>query len=51
VRHYLNLTRTLSRVDRLVQDFHFDRMDRVFLDRGDANYPVVELRNINRYAH
>lgn len=51
VRHYLNLTRTLSRVDRLVQDFRFDRMDRVFLDRGDANYPVVALKDIETRAH
>ena len=51
VRHYLNLSRTLSRIERLVQDFRFDRMDRVFLDRADANYPVVELKDIERNAH
>lgn len=29
-RHYLNLHRTLPRIDRLLQDFRWDRMDRVF---------------------
>jgi len=31
VRHYLNLSRTEARLDRLLGDFHWDRMDRVFL--------------------
>lgn len=43
VRHYLNLTRTASRVERLVSDFRFDRMDRVFPVSGSADYPVKEL--------
>ena len=43
VRHYLNLARTAPRVERLLRDFRFDRMDRVFLD-GHAKYPVVELQ-------
>lgn len=30
-RHYLNLDRMESRVTRLLGDFHWDRMDRVFL--------------------
>lgn len=43
VRHYLNLSRTAPRIERLVRDFHFDRMDRVFLDTEHASYPVVSL--------
>jgi polysaccharide deacetylase family protein (PEP-CTERM system associated) len=43
VRHYLNLKRTAPRVERLLGDFSFDRMDRVFLD-GHADYPVVALQ-------
>lgn len=31
VRHYLNLSRTEARLDRLLGDFSWDRMDRVFL--------------------
>ena len=30
-RHYINLERMESRVSRLLGDFHWDRMDRVFL--------------------
>jgi polysaccharide deacetylase family protein (PEP-CTERM system associated) len=33
-RHYLNLQRMEPRLGRLLNDFHWDRMDRVFLDRG-----------------
>lgn len=44
VRHYLNLTRTASRVEHLLRDFRFDRMDRVFLDAEPDNYPVVTLQ-------
>jgi polysaccharide deacetylase family protein (PEP-CTERM system associated) len=43
VRHYLNLKRMAPRVERLLRDFRFDRMDRVFLD-GHADYPVVALQ-------
>ncbi|HEX5352526.1 MAG TPA: XrtA system polysaccharide deacetylase [Rhodanobacteraceae bacterium] len=43
VRHYLNLARTAPRVERLMRDFRFDRMDRVFLADGQADYPVVML--------
>ena len=32
VRHYLNLTRTEARLNRLLGDFNWDRMDRVFLN-------------------
>jgi len=45
VRHYLNLARTAPRVERLLRDFRFDRMDRVFLDSGHADYPVVDLES------
>lgn len=31
VRHYLNLSRTEARLRRLLRDFNWDRMDRVFL--------------------
>ena len=31
-RHYQNLGRTESRLDRLLGDFRWDRMDRVFLE-------------------
>lgn len=43
VRHYLNLKRTAPRVERLIRDFRFDRMDRVFLAAGRNAYPVVAL--------
>lgn len=33
IRHYLNLSRMESRLARLLQDFSWDRMDRVFADR------------------
>jgi polysaccharide deacetylase family protein (PEP-CTERM system associated) len=33
-RHYVNLSRTESRINRLAGDFQWDRMDRIFL--GDA---------------
>jgi polysaccharide deacetylase family protein (PEP-CTERM system associated) len=37
-RHYLNLARTEGRLERLLTDFCWDRMDRVFLsDAGDAS--------------
>jgi polysaccharide deacetylase family protein (PEP-CTERM system associated) len=35
-RHYLNLERMEVRLDRLLSDFRWDRMDRVFLDEGKA---------------
>jgi hypothetical protein len=44
VRHYLNLARTEPRLDQLMRDFHFDRMDRVFLASAPARFPVVSLR-------
>ncbi len=39
VRHYLNLERMEARLDRLLADFRWDRLDRVFsehLDKGTA---------------
>ncbi len=35
-RHYLNLARTEGRLERLLQDFRWDRMDRIFLQEGSA---------------
>lgn len=35
-RHYLNLGRTCSRLERLIEDFRWDRMDKVFLGTGRA---------------
>lgn len=43
-RHYLNLARTEARLDRLLADFRFDRMDRVFPAATQAAYPVVALQ-------
>jgi polysaccharide deacetylase family protein (PEP-CTERM system associated) len=51
VRHYLNLARTMPRLERLVRDFRFDRMDRVFLARTHADYPVVALQAAELHAH
>lgn len=42
-RHYLNLKRMAPRVRRLLRDFPFDRMDRVFPVGDGAEYPVVAL--------
>jgi polysaccharide deacetylase family protein (PEP-CTERM system associated) len=44
VRHYLNLSRTVPRLQQLMRDFRFDRMDRVFLADGHDDYPVVALQ-------
>jgi Domain of unknown function (DUF3473) len=38
-RHYVNLGRTESRLDRLLRDFAWDRMDRVY-----ANYLTAPLQ-------
>lgn len=46
VRHYLNLTRTVPRIERLTRDFHFDRMDRIFLGDKHMDYPVVSLETL-----
>ncbi len=50
VRHYLNLARTAPRIERLVRDFRFNRMDRVFLAPGH-DYPVVTLRSLESHSH
>jgi polysaccharide deacetylase family protein (PEP-CTERM system associated) len=50
VRHYLNLARTVPRLERLMRDFRFDRMDRVFLADGHADYPVVALQPVEPRA-
>jgi hypothetical protein len=31
-RHYVNLSRTAPRLERLLRDFAWDRMDRVYAD-------------------
>lgn len=36
-RHYLNLQRTYGRIARLLADFHWDRVDRVYLDKQVGN--------------
>lgn len=38
-RHYLNLTRMEGRIARLLRDFRWDRMDRVFLPPARADKP------------
>lgn len=35
-RHYLNLGRMQSRIERLLADFNWDRMDRIYLGAGKA---------------
>jgi polysaccharide deacetylase family protein (PEP-CTERM system associated) len=35
-RHYVNLTRTVPRLTRLLRDFRWDRMDRVFVHAAPA---------------
>ncbi|WP_245795464.1 XrtA system polysaccharide deacetylase, partial [Thioalkalivibrio denitrificans] len=37
VRHYLNLTRMESRLSRLLHDFRWDRMDRIFLPEAERS--------------
>jgi len=41
-RHYLNLGRTEGRLRRLLRDFSWARMDRVFLDPANSNLPLIE---------
>ena len=36
IRHYLNLGRMETRLERLLEDFSWDRMDRVFLGAGEG---------------
>jgi polysaccharide deacetylase family protein (PEP-CTERM system associated) len=39
LRHYLNLSRTVPRLTRLLRDFRWDRMDRVFANTREATPP------------
>lgn len=39
-RHYLNLERMQPRLEQLLQDFRWDRVDRVFLEGQDAQHPL-----------
>ncbi len=39
-RHYLNLARMQPRLEQLLQDFHWDRVDRIFLDGPHASRAV-----------
>jgi polysaccharide deacetylase family protein (PEP-CTERM system associated) len=41
-RHYLNLGRTEGRLRRLLQDFNWTRMDRLFLDGSSPQPPLIE---------
>lgn len=50
IRHYLNLGRMEARLERLMRDFCFDRMDRVFVDAAPVGYPVVSLRAVELCA-
>jgi hypothetical protein len=40
-RHYLNLGRTEARLRRLLRDFTWTRMDRLFLDDASGPFPLV----------
>jgi polysaccharide deacetylase family protein (PEP-CTERM system associated) len=42
LRHYVNLGRTEGRLRRLLRDFRWTRMDRLFLDRTSPQPPLVE---------
>ena len=37
IRHYLNLSRTVPRLSRLLRDFRWDRMDRVFANPAQGS--------------
>jgi polysaccharide deacetylase family protein (PEP-CTERM system associated) len=41
MRHYLNLERNEERLRRLLRDFAWTRMDRLFLTDGSGPFPVV----------
>ncbi|MES1930697.1 polysaccharide deactylase family protein [Salinisphaera dokdonensis CL-ES53] len=45
IRHYLNLGRTEQRLARLLSDFNWDRMDRVFPVSRDKTVKVVPVEN------
>ena len=40
-RHYLNLGRTEPRLRRLLRDFNWTRLDRLFLTEGAGSYPSI----------
>jgi polysaccharide deacetylase family protein (PEP-CTERM system associated) len=40
-RHYLNLSRTESRLRRLLRDFAWTRMDRMFLTEPPGRFPLI----------
>ncbi|MGD9614501.1 MAG: XrtA system polysaccharide deacetylase [Alphaproteobacteria bacterium] len=42
LRHYVNLGRTEQRLRRLLRDFRWTRMDRLFLDGTGPQPPVIE---------
>jgi len=42
LRHYINLGRTEDRLRRLLRDFRWTRMDRLFLDRTSTQPPLIE---------
>ena len=46
-RHYINLRRMQPRLDRLLSDFRWDRVDRVFLDKALAQ-PLGEVSGLIR---
>jgi polysaccharide deacetylase family protein (PEP-CTERM system associated) len=41
-RHYVNLHRTESRLCRLLQDFRWSRMDRIFLGEAASSPPLIQ---------
>jgi polysaccharide deacetylase family protein (PEP-CTERM system associated) len=41
IRHYLNLGRTEPRLRRLLRDFAWTRMDRIFLTAAPGPYPLI----------
>jgi len=43
IRHYTNLSRMSGRMERLLRDFAWDRMDRVYADRLAAAKPAQAL--------
>ena len=40
LRHYLNLSRTVPRLTRLLRDFRWDRMDRVFANTAQGTSTI-----------
>jgi polysaccharide deacetylase family protein (PEP-CTERM system associated) len=42
LRHYINLSRTEERLRRLLRDFRWTRMDRLFLDGTSSQPPLIE---------